>query len=389
MSIAVSRAQKNFEEQVDAWVSEALRSGSNTFGELLSNLPGVFPTTALNSVHRLQRSRRISAAIARRLKHDAHTACIPRPLRRDSLLPPHPLDFEWRFTAAAAEGLLARAQSLTGGDDRVLLLGTPSLAALAIRTGVKRSTTFVGEDNAITGSIVARNKAARNPLEVRVCGAEMIVADEAGLVLLDPPWYFDFIRPMLAAAAAACRPDGHILLSAPSIGSASSAAEDRNHAPSVGLVTRARKARWHELVIGRIRVFVTRDPPSRIAPDFGLYSIVPGDVLPSISRRDPRRRKAGVWTSGNRIFGTHRPDLVLLAGARVSREPVSAIEGSIQLSTAERDEVEQLSYAMLNLARNEEAEERRGHVEEVTWRNKALKLNSPISSTRLRNTNFG
>ena len=31
--------------------------------------------------------------------------------------------------------------------------------------------------------------------------------------------------------------------------------------------------------------------------------IVPNDVLPSVSRRDPRRDGANVWTSGNRIFG--------------------------------------------------------------------------------------
>jgi len=34
-----------------------------------------------------------------------------------------------------------------------------------------------------------------------------------------------------------------------------------------------------------------------------LRSIIPGDVLPSVSRRDPRRNDATVWTSGNRIFG--------------------------------------------------------------------------------------
>src|SRR5262249_61566996 len=31
-------------------------------------------------------------------------------------------------------------------------------------------------------------------------------------------------------------------------------------------------------------------------------SLVPGDILPSVSRRDKRRRLTGVWTSGNRIF---------------------------------------------------------------------------------------
>src|SRR5207248_3620298 len=34
-----------------------------------------------------------------------------------------------------------------------------------------------------------------------------------------------------------------------------------------------------------------------------LRSLVPGDILPTVSRRDPRRKNATVWTSGNRIFG--------------------------------------------------------------------------------------
>src|SRR5712691_8552322 len=95
-------------------------------------------------------------------------------------------------------------------------------------------------------------------------------------------------------------------------------------------------------------------------PGAGLRSIVPGDVLSSISRRDPRRRKAAVWTSGNRLFGTDRPDLVLLAGARVSRAPAPPIEAPTRLSLAERDELDRLSYDLLNLAKIEEAEERPG-----------------------------
>jgi hypothetical protein len=134
MSIAVNRAQEDFEQQVDAWVNEALKRGSsNTFGELLSSLPGVFPTTALRSVHRLHQGRHIGAAIARKLHRQAHTDCAPTRLRSDALLPPHPLDFEWRFNTEAGQQLLVQACSLTVADDRVLLLGTPSLAALAIR----------------------------------------------------------------------------------------------------------------------------------------------------------------------------------------------------------------------------------------------------------------
>jgi hypothetical protein len=38
--------------------------------------------------------------------------------------------------------------------------------------------------------------------------------------------------------------------------------------------------------------------------DPSLISLVEMDVLPSVSRRDPRRDKVDLWTSGNRIFST-------------------------------------------------------------------------------------
>jgi dihydroorotase-like cyclic amidohydrolase len=59
-----------------------------------------------------------------------------------------------------------------------------------------------------------------------------------------------------------------------------------------------------------------------------LRSIVPGDILPSVSRRDPRRANADVWTSGNRIFacgGTST--LVTIIDALAARQmPEVAVE---------------------------------------------------------------
>jgi hypothetical protein len=40
-----------------------------------------------------------------------------------------------------------------------------------------------------------------------------------------------------------------------------------------------------------------------------LISIVPGDVLDSVSRRDARRATVDVWTSGNRVFRCEATDV--------------------------------------------------------------------------------
>lgn len=41
--------------------------------------------------------------------------------------------------------------------------------------------------------------------------------------------------------------------------------------------------------------------------DPSLLPVVPSDILPSVSRCDPRRSAVDVWTSGNRIFRCQNP----------------------------------------------------------------------------------
>jgi hypothetical protein len=84
---------------------------------------------------------------------------------------------------------------------------------------------------------------------------------------------------------------------------------------------------WAERSIGLTR-FRLRPKQSIGFPSPELRSIVPGDILPSVSRRDPRRANADVWTSGNRIFacgGTST--LVTIIDALAARQmPEVAVE---------------------------------------------------------------
>lgn len=65
---------------------------------------------------------------------------------------------------------------------------------------------------------------------------------------------------------------------------------------------------WAEVGIGRMGLFIRGVGEAR-TDHAGLISLE-GDVLPTVSRRDPPRRLANVWTSGNRIFRTNNPQLV-------------------------------------------------------------------------------
>ncbi len=60
---------------------------------------------------------------------------------------------------------------------------------------------------------------------------------------------------------------------------------------------------WTERSLGLTRFKLRETTLDRLRVTRPDRSLVPGDVLPSVSRRDPRRKDATVWTSGNRIFG--------------------------------------------------------------------------------------
>jgi len=444
MGMSTELSRRTFNLQVDAWVSRAVNGGVSSFGDLLSTLPGVYPTQALDSLRRLRRAKRISVGFASYIERQARTK--PRPLGslRSALLPPHPLDFEWRFSRSAAKTLLTQASSLAGRADRIMLLGTPTLAVIAAKQTSASRYLYIGEDNAISkqvSDIVAR---APSTLEVRLCGPGALRAGEAQVVVLDPPWYFDFLRPMLRAAAYVCRPGGHVLVSLPPIGTNSHVAEDRakilalfaklslhlvsvenaailydtpyfeanalkaegypniprawrhgdlfvlekaHEPPVIQIASAVRPREWHEIVIGRMRLFVTRKAVRENGSNSLLQSVVNGDVLPTVRRADPRRQEVQVWTSGNRIFASARPDLVRVAAFTAASGGV--FDGGIRLSTVEKDAIARLSYYLGELAITEQSEERRGSFEETECLLNGANLKSVILPNTSRRTRSG
>lgn len=350
----------------------------------------------------------IPLAVAQQLAQQARNGSV-RSVRPVSSLPlPHPLDFEWRFTNSAASDLLERAVAYPRSNEPILLLGTPSVAAAAIDAPVARHIHFIGGDNSVTRCIAAANAAAGHPISISSCRDGVVDDIEAAVVVLDPPWYLDFIRPMLAMAATACRPGGTVLISLPPMGTRASAEDDRqkllryagrlslspietehgrlaydmpffernaltatgmNQIPAdwrrgdlvvfrktgngkcLKISPAGQKTAWREVSIGRMRLFVRSHRGVENLEQRLLRPIVHGDVLPSVSRRDPRRRRAQVWTSGNRIFATDRPDLVLSAAKWLTMGGYSR---------RDHDGVQRLGYALQNIASIEDAEERGG-----------------------------
>ncbi len=61
---------------------------------------------------------------------------------------------------------------------------------------------------------------------------------------------------------------------------------------------------WQEAIFGPVRIKLRRTE----APNLG--SLVPGDILDTVSRRDPIRKRIGLWTSGNRVFLLEDPESI-------------------------------------------------------------------------------
>lgn len=405
-------ARLTFARFVESEVRAAFAADDVTFAALLSRVPSVYPTELLAAIDRLRAMREIEPSLADAIRQEASTRQPQRPVGRSLLPLPHPLDFEWRFTADASRDLLNLASDLTPADGDVLLFGTPGLAVEALSLPTRRRLSFLAEDNSVTQRLIALNEATGAPLSIGFCRAGLPRAS-ADAVLLDPPWYVDFIRPMLAAAATACRPGGVVILSLPPVGTRPSADADRestvqfaarlgldplDHQPlaiaydtpffetnalaaagvfapagwrrgdlvmfrrvrdnsRAGSLVSGRRRRWAEIPVGRMRLFVR--PEGRGAGGLqGLIPLVEGDVLPSVSRRDPRRRAAQVWTSGNRIFRTDNPGLVVEAALSRNNEGKGyGHQPRLWGSVRERQAVERVGSELRVLAMLEAAEE--------------------------------
>lgn len=414
MSVAMRQDERAaFARFVDAEVLSAISDGAMGFAEVLRRLPSVYPTELLASIDRLAVRHVISAPLAEMIRREAARPAIERPEGCSPLPLPHPLNFEWRFTPSASRDLLNLAMELTPADGDVLLFGTPGLALEALSLATSRRLSLLAEDNVVTRRLIALNKATGSPLSIAVCTGGLPVA-RADAVLVDPPWYMDFIRPMLEAAAAACRPGGVVLISLPPSGTRLSAEMDRaatvrfaarigldlfDHQPLVisydtpffeanalaaagvnapprwrrGDLVVLRKARsgsrisrllsgrrrdWVETSIGRMRLFIRTDRGAVTGLE-GLLPLIEGSVLPSVSRRDIRRRGAQVWTSGNRIFRTDNPALVLEAALSHSRDAMgSGLQPRLWGNLREREALERVGQDLLALAALEASEER-------------------------------
>ena len=409
----VHQETERFHTNVDAWVRDSISARPISFADFLRCLPGVFPTTALHSLHKLAMTGDIPWREFERIRSDA-TLKTTTPRNDPAPLPaPHPLDYEWRFTKSASNLLLDVSYQLASKGEPLLLFGTPRIAYEALLSTRSRAIVFLGEDNIVTQRLLKYNRLADNRIDIMHGSMPDSMRSRAGAVIVDPPWYLDYFRPMMTTAVAACRLFGFILVSLPPKGARSSATRDRysiydlasnlgleliseqplvldyetpffeaNTLSTAGLIAptnwrrgdlaifqKVRSAAetmsieevdakgWCEFEIGGMRLRIRRDGRNaRRSPP--LLQIVEGDVLPTVSRKNADRRRAQIWTSGNRVFACGNTRWVMAAASRlVERQSESGYNSTFVDTIEERDEFERVSYDLETLARVEASEE--------------------------------
>lgn len=286
----------------------------------------------------------------------------PAPSGLAGLPPPHPLDFEWRFSPSAVAEIAGTVCEIASSSSRVGLVATPTLAVASNLLHDRYLVDYIGHD----ADQVAEIAGAR--LCESVYGNLMqrpTLSRRYHVLVMDPPWYDEHIPRFLHFAAHTLEPSGHLLLAMPAVGTrpgtiaenarALAIAEalgfrlcfrkitaipyetppfERNALRARGIYNVGAEWRrgdlwvlqkgcpveldwpgdiflepWRELRFGPVRVRV--DVRRRGSGKLTLRSLVEGDVLPTVSRSDRRRASATVWTTGNRVFACEAPEALL------------------------------------------------------------------------------
>jgi hypothetical protein len=402
------RSQAQFESAVDRWVSARL-ARPMTWNSLIYSLPSVYPEVVLSSVKRLSLFDRIS------FQSNESSGSLSPSFAMDlwseeKLAIPHPLDSTWWFGDSALEKLLERIETFTVPGDKVLLLGAPTLLHYARERSGNRSFLLLdresaGEQNGI-GSCVPADLLNEQPSLGKI-----------DLVVVDPPWYSRETQAFLWTAIRNARRGTKILLSVPPVGTRPGVEHewqellawaraaglhllahetgmlpyvsplfernalraagvdsypeqwrrgdlatfewDGTSEESVALVPCASIKEWTEVLFGHVRLRLRTARYTEWENPL-LKGIVPGDVLPSVSRRDGRLTSVAAWTSGNRVFECEGSNVLsiitrALAEGRCAVTSVESLMG-LSLSAKQRTEIEQAVGLVADIVMVEEQE---------------------------------
>ena len=369
-----------YNSNLERWIISAVDSGVGNFWQLVSALPGVYPTVVREAAGRLVDESQIPMHVMAEeptLDTEKDSA-----LEVPGLPVPHLLSSDWRFTKKTAADLLERITGSTEPTSAVALIGAPSVFFLAALKNLSQHFTLLDENRLLADRVPPSSPAK----DFHRCDVTREVVDipPVQAVLADPPWYEDDVLGFLRTSVRLCADQGIVFLGFGPDGTRPGISEERQqiiaeadkwglrfihkepqvlsystpffehnalkaahfkHVPAtwrhgdlilfrkegspvhVEDTRRTTECPWYEVNIQGVEVRVRRDD----RPDFAdprLIPLVPGNILPTVSRRDPIGKTANVWTTGNRIYrcdGRNILNLILKA-LRIGENTRDAVE---------------------------------------------------------------
>jgi 16S rRNA G966 N2-methylase RsmD len=364
---------KGFLEEIDSWVKDRVTSGETSFARLVASLPGVYPSVVAASLARLAMLR--STKLLLNQSTESTSVAFQSDSGSFGLPTPHPLDFDWRFSRTTVRSLLDECLTNTEEHDAIAFLGAPSLFA-ASRDNSSRSFVLV-DKNSLYATWSSRNHTVVNCDLMRTVPRGL----QARLVVADPPWYPEHQLRFLYQASRMCLKHGKILVTVPKAGTRPNIESEwnsvlqfatsnglrlegqgsidivyntppfeRNALRAEGILSELPSWRHADLaVLSKQHDMSVEPPPSttfdewpdsssirirlywpevREFRDPSLLSVVPGDILGSVSRRSSARMLADVWTSNNRIFGCKGTHILRVIKSSLERgnSPMSEVQ---------------------------------------------------------------
>ena len=280
---------------------------------------------------------------------------------------PHPLDFEWRNSTASLNYLIGIVQELNNVNDNILFLGMPTLFATACIKDIPQKVTLVERNTQILKGLSTINT-DENRFKIIDADIFKVKPKDIGTyycVMMDPPWYTPHFFQFMWLAAQCVENGGIVGISLPPINTRPNISEERivwytfcqqqglclenlysqklhyampffefNAFRAAGIESifpfwrkgdlalfrktenkkierppiEELKDSWIEKEFDTVRFRVNVKDDYEINSDIKIEHIIKGDILPTVSSRDERRKQANVWTSGNRIFRVNKPD---------------------------------------------------------------------------------
>jgi hypothetical protein len=145
----------SFKKAVELWIFEAIERDIKDFNHLVLSLPSVDPTYVLRTLRRLRRTcPEHSSKIAKlMLTAQPEPSSLSSIYGYDTLPPPHPLDYDWRFSEVALERLLQNCIETTSVDDTIVLMGTPSLFQFIHQHSISQRTVLLDSNKSLSGRL--------------------------------------------------------------------------------------------------------------------------------------------------------------------------------------------------------------------------------------------